>query len=114
MSGTTKSSFDESIAVITGGSRGIGRVIAETLAQRGATVVIADFRIELAKTTAQEIAEGRKKLPRRAGNERWQLKWMSPILSKQMKWPKLYKKNLGVSIFWSTTLVSHVMICLCA
>ncbi len=57
MSGTTKSSFDERIAVITGGSRGIGRVIAETLAQRGATVVIADFRIELAKTTAQEIAE---------------------------------------------------------
>ncbi len=54
---TKKSSFDERIAVITGGSRGIGRVIAEKLALRGATVVIADFRIELAKTTAQEISE---------------------------------------------------------
>jgi len=57
MSKTTNQSFDQKIAVVTGGSRGIGRVIAETLAERGATVVIADYRIDLAKTTAKEIAK---------------------------------------------------------
>ncbi len=44
------------VAVITGGARGIGRAIAETLAHRGATVVIADKQETLAQTTAQEIA----------------------------------------------------------
>ena len=36
--------------------RGIGRAIAETLAQSGADVVIADRQVEEAESTAQEIA----------------------------------------------------------
>ena len=42
--------------MVTGGSRGIGRAIAETLARRGATVVIADRQIEQALATAAELA----------------------------------------------------------
>lgn len=48
--------LQDKVAVVTGSARGIGRVIAETLAQRGAKVLIADLRAEMAETTAQEIA----------------------------------------------------------
>jgi 3-oxoacyl-[acyl-carrier protein] reductase len=48
--------FANKVALVTGSARGIGRAIAETLAQRGASLVIADLRAELAATTAQEIA----------------------------------------------------------
>jgi len=48
--------FENKVALVTGSARGIGRAIAETLASRGASLVIADLRAELAATTAQEIA----------------------------------------------------------
>jgi 3-oxoacyl-[acyl-carrier protein] reductase len=48
--------FSNKIALVTGSARGIGRAIAETLASRGASVVIADVRAELAEATAKEIA----------------------------------------------------------
>jgi 3-oxoacyl-[acyl-carrier protein] reductase len=48
--------FENKVALITGSARGIGRAIAEKLAHRGASVVIADLRAELATATAQEIA----------------------------------------------------------
>jgi 3-oxoacyl-[acyl-carrier protein] reductase len=53
------------IAVVTGAARGIGRAIAETLAGRGADLVIADLNFEQAETTAHELAEssGRRTLP---------------------------------------------------
>ena len=55
-------SFNGKTAIVTGGSRGIGRAIVETLASRGADVVIADIQKELAQSTAREIAAdtGRK------------------------------------------------------
>jgi 3-oxoacyl-[acyl-carrier protein] reductase len=49
-------SFEGKTAIVTGGSRGIGRAIVETLAQRGATVMIADRQTELAAATAAEVA----------------------------------------------------------
>src|SRR5579864_6068118 len=51
------------VAVVVGGSTGIGRTIALGLAQAGADVVASARRIELVKTLADEIeALGRKSL----------------------------------------------------
>jgi len=44
------------IAIVTGSSQGIGKAIAETLARRGAALVIADINAELALATAEEIS----------------------------------------------------------
>ncbi|HVP41928.1 MAG TPA: SDR family NAD(P)-dependent oxidoreductase, partial [Terriglobales bacterium] len=43
-------------AVVTGGARGIGRAIVQTLAECGADVMIADFRFDDADASAREIA----------------------------------------------------------
>jgi 3-oxoacyl-[acyl-carrier protein] reductase len=45
------------VAVITGGSEGIGRAAAQSLGREGASVVICARREDLLRTTAQEIAE---------------------------------------------------------
>ena len=47
--------FDGATAIITGGASGIGRALAEELAQRGCEVVLADLQIELAKEVASQI-----------------------------------------------------------
>ena len=46
----------QSVAV-TGGARGIGRAIVETVARAGADVVIGDLRLDEAKKTACEVAK---------------------------------------------------------
>ena len=48
--------MEDKIAIVTGGARGIGRAICETLALRGANIVIADIQEELAQATADEIS----------------------------------------------------------
>jgi len=48
--------LNDKVAVVTGAAQGIGRAIAETLAQRGAYVVVADLQVEKAEATAKEIA----------------------------------------------------------
>jgi len=48
--------FEGKIALVTGGARGIGRAISETLSARGANIVIADMQTELAEQTATELA----------------------------------------------------------
>ncbi len=43
------------VALVTGSARGIGKAIAETLANQGANVVITDLNIDQATATAEEI-----------------------------------------------------------
>ncbi|MBL7494956.1 glucose 1-dehydrogenase [Frankia sp. CNm7] len=53
------------VAVVTGGSRGIGRAVAEGLAAAGADVVIASRKFEACERAAKEIetSTGRRALP---------------------------------------------------
>ena len=44
------------VAIVTGGARGIGRAIAEKLADNGANLVIVDINEEVAQQTADEIS----------------------------------------------------------
>ena len=57
-------SLEGKIAIVTGAAQGIGRTIAETLAQDGADIAIADMD----PGRAQEAADAVKKLGRRVLN----------------------------------------------
>jgi 3-oxoacyl-[acyl-carrier protein] reductase len=47
--------FENKIAIVTGAAQGIGQAYAEGLAQRGASVVVADLNLDLATTVAEKI-----------------------------------------------------------
>lgn len=48
-------SLKDRVAIVTGGAQGIGYAIVELLAQRGASIMIADVIIDKAEATAKEI-----------------------------------------------------------
>jgi 3(or 17)beta-hydroxysteroid dehydrogenase len=59
------------VAVVTGGSRGVGRAVAKRLVQEGASVIITDINAEAGETTAAEI--GARFVPQDVANEKdWQ------------------------------------------
>lgn len=49
--------FESKVAVVTGGGSGLGRVMSELLAQRGAQVVVADINAEGANETVASILD---------------------------------------------------------
>ena len=54
-------------AIITGGGRGIGKAIAETLARRGVNIVVVDVNLDIAKETADYLRTlGVRSIPARA------------------------------------------------
>ncbi|MFM8498516.1 MAG: SDR family NAD(P)-dependent oxidoreductase [Chakrabartia sp.] len=64
--------FSCKVALVTGGSRGLGYHMAKALAARGADVIIASRKIEACETVASEIRSmGRQALPYAAHIGRW-------------------------------------------
>ncbi|NJN93012.1 MAG: glucose 1-dehydrogenase [Anaerolineales bacterium] len=49
--------FENQVAIVTGGGRGIGAAVARRLAAEGAAVVVADMDLEPAEAVAQAIRE---------------------------------------------------------
>ena len=43
------------VAIVTGGAMGLGKAMAEALAQAGADIVIADIKLDLAQETAKQL-----------------------------------------------------------
>lgn len=62
------------VAVVTGGSRGIGRAVAEGLAMAGAEVVVASRKLEACRTAAAEIesASGSRTLAVQCNVSHWE------------------------------------------
>jgi NAD(P)-dependent dehydrogenase (short-subunit alcohol dehydrogenase family) len=62
------------VALVTGGSRGIGRAIAQGLAEAGADVVVASRKLENCETAASEISQttGRRAVAARCHVGLWQ------------------------------------------
>ena len=61
--------LDGKVAIVTGGSRGIGRAIATSLAHSGASVMISSRKAEDLEITAKEIGHGCEWFAANAGNE---------------------------------------------
>ena len=69
----TRFRLDGKVAVVTGGSRGIGAAVARSFALAGADVVIASRKLDNCVATARDIAEqsGRRILPAACHVGRW-------------------------------------------
>ena len=49
--------YENAVAIITGGASGIGKALGEELAARGCEVVLADLQLEMAEKVAAKICK---------------------------------------------------------
>ena len=64
--------FTGKVAIVTGGSRGMGREMCLALAERGADIMVASRKIEACEEVAREVeALGRKALPYACNVSKW-------------------------------------------
>lgn len=88
------------VAVVTGGSRGIGRAVAMGMAAAGAEVVVASRKLENCEATAQEIGEvtGRRALPVAFHAGRWDdCERLADMVRSQMGACHILVNNAGMS-----------------
>ncbi len=58
----------DKVAIVTGGAQGIGKAIAQHLAEMGAAIAIVDLKEEIAQATADELIQADHKAKAYAGN----------------------------------------------
>jgi len=92
-------SLDGKIALITGGSRGMGREMALAFAREGADVVVASRKIEACETVADEVrAIGRRALPLSVHAGDWdQMEMLADTAWKQWGRIDILVNNAGMS-----------------
>jgi NAD(P)-dependent dehydrogenase (short-subunit alcohol dehydrogenase family) len=65
--------LDGKVALVTGGSRGLGRAMALGMAEAGADVVVASRKLDACRAVADQVeALGRRALPVAANVSRWE------------------------------------------
>ena len=81
------------VAIVTGAAQGIGRAIAESLAQAGADIVVADLDPSRSKDTVAAVEQlGRKALNVKVN--------VADVLLTPKPWSTRSSRNGGRSIFW--------------
>jgi NAD(P)-dependent dehydrogenase (short-subunit alcohol dehydrogenase family) len=126
--------FTDQVAIVTGGSRGIGRAIAERLADEGAHVVIADLNEEGGLATSRAIGEkgGRAEFVRTDVTSRAEVERLVEHVLKRLDrihvlannagihdmrpfceepeelWERLYRVNVLGVVLPSQTVVRHM------
>ena len=87
--------MDGKVAIVTGGASGMGRASAELLAQKGATVIVADVDEAEGARTAAHIGGAARFLKLDVGEE---ADWLQAIaLAKSLGGPHIVINNAGVS-----------------
>jgi NAD(P)-dependent dehydrogenase (short-subunit alcohol dehydrogenase family) len=91
--------FQNKVALVTGGSRGIGRAIAIALAEAGATVVVNFLNSEKQARQVQQIIEqtGGKAIALQADVSEHQQLWLIPKQFKQ-ELLKLTERNFTMKL----------------
>ena len=100
--------LSDQVAIVTGGSRGIGKAIAEAFAREGAAVVIASVNAERGEVTAHAIREegGKAKAIPTDVTDRDQVKQMVAQTLQQFGDVSVLVNNAGVhdkAPFWEET-----------
>ena len=86
-------------AIITGGGRGIGKAIAESLAHRGVNIVVVDVNLDIAKETADYLATlGVRSIPAKADvSKSSEVSALFEIAAKEFEKVEILVNNAGIT-----------------